>query len=143
MLLVEYFCFLHSASQPSPTTIHMTQPLYCEPKNLEKRSKRNVKFLRKFPLKKESEVKWKLLSRVRLFVPPWTEWILQARILEWVAFTFSRGSSLPRNRTQVSCIVDRFFTSWATREAPNEGKIRAIGKIYLPQKTSSVNSDYM
>ena len=43
--------------------------------------------------------------------------ILQARILEWVAFPFSRGSSQPRDRTQVSLIVGRFFTSWATREA--------------------------
>ena len=44
--------------------------------------------------------------------------ILQARILEWVAVPFSRGSSQPRDRTQVSCIVGGFFTSWATREAP-------------------------
>ena len=43
--------------------------------------------------------------------------ILQASILEWVAFPFSRGSSQPRNRTQVSCIAGRFFTSWVTREA--------------------------
>ena len=43
--------------------------------------------------------------------------ILQARILEWVAFPFSRGSSQPRCRTQVSCIAGKFFTSWATREA--------------------------
>ena len=43
--------------------------------------------------------------------------ILQARILEWVAFPFSRGSSQPRDRTQVSCIADRFFTSWVRREA--------------------------
>ena len=43
--------------------------------------------------------------------------ILQARILEWVAFPFSRGPSQPRDRTQVSCIAGRFFTSWATREA--------------------------
>ena len=43
--------------------------------------------------------------------------ILQARILEWVAFPFSRESSQPRDRTQVSCIAGRFFTSWATREA--------------------------
>ena len=42
--------------------------------------------------------------------------ILQARILEWVAFPFSRGSSQPRDWTQVSCITGRFFTSWATRE---------------------------
>ena len=37
--------------------------------------------------------------------------ILQARILEWVAFPFSRGSSQPRDQTQVSHIVGRFFTS--------------------------------
>ena len=36
--------------------------------------------------------------------------ILQARILEWVAFPFSRGSSQPRDRTQVSSIVGGFFT---------------------------------
>ena len=42
---------------------------------------------------------------------------LQARILEWVAFPFSRGSSQPRDWTQVSQIAGRFFTSWATREA--------------------------
>ena len=34
-----------------------------------------------------------------------------------VAFPFFRGSSQPRDRTQVSCIAGRFFTSWATREA--------------------------
>ena len=39
------------------------------------------------------------------------------RILEWVAFPFSRGSSWPRNRTEVSCIAGGFFTRWATREA--------------------------
>ena len=43
--------------------------------------------------------------------------ILQARILEWVAVPFSRGSSQPRDRTQVSHIAGRFFTSWATRES--------------------------
>ena len=42
--------------------------------------------------------------------------ILQARILEWVAIPFFRESSLPRDRTQVSRIAGRFFTSWATRE---------------------------
>ena len=43
--------------------------------------------------------------------------ILQARILEWVVFPFSRGPSQPRDRTQISHIADRFFTSWATRKA--------------------------
>ena len=39
---------------------------------------------------------------------------LQARILEWVAIPFPRGSSQSRDRTQVSCIVGAFFTIWAT-----------------------------
>ena len=43
--------------------------------------------------------------------------ILKARILEWVAVPFTRGSSWPRDRTQVSRIVGRFFTAWTTREA--------------------------
>ena len=43
--------------------------------------------------------------------------ILQARILEWVAIPFSRGSSQPRDQTQVSHISGEFFTSLATREA--------------------------
>ena len=42
--------------------------------------------------------------------------IFQARILVWVAISFSRGSSQPRNRTRVSCTAGRFFTCWATRE---------------------------
>ena len=43
--------------------------------------------------------------------------IFQARILDWVAISFSRGSSQCRNQTQVSCTAGRFFTNWATREA--------------------------
>ena len=39
------------------------------------------------------------------------------RILEWVAYPFSRGSSWPRNQTRVSSIAGGFFTNWATREA--------------------------
>ena len=66
-----------------------------------------------------------LLSRVWLFVTPWTVayqaplsvGILQARILEWVAMPSSRGYSQPRDWTQVSRIAGRFFTNWATREA--------------------------
>ena len=45
--------------------------------------------------------------------------ILQARILEWVAFPFSRGSSQPRNQTGISCIAGEFFTNWAIKEALN------------------------
>ena len=43
--------------------------------------------------------------------------ILQARILEWVTISFSRGSSWPRDGTQVSLIGGRCFNLWATREA--------------------------
>ena len=46
--------------------------------------------------------------------------IFQARILEWVAIPFSRGSSQPRDWTQVSCITGEFFTTWATREVPEK-----------------------
>ena len=42
--------------------------------------------------------------------------IFQARVLEWVAISFSRRSSRPRDWTQISCIVGRCFTVWATRE---------------------------
>ena len=39
------------------------------------------------------------------------------RILEWVAYPFSRGSSQPRKQTRVSCIAGGFLTNWAVREA--------------------------
>ena len=42
--------------------------------------------------------------------------ILQARILEWVAISFSKWASWPKDWTQVSYIADRFFIIWATRE---------------------------
>ena len=44
--------------------------------------------------------------------------ILQARILEWIAISFSKRSSRPRDRTRVSRIGGRRFNLWATREAP-------------------------
>ena len=43
--------------------------------------------------------------------------IFQAIVLEWLVISFSMGSSQPRDQTRVSCIVDRRFTVWATREA--------------------------
>ena len=52
--------------------------------------------------------------------------ILQARILEWVAFPFSKGSSQPRDQTQVSRIAGRFFTNWAIREEKQYGVKRLI-----------------
>ena len=60
----------------------------------------------------------KSLSRVRLFATPWTVayqaplsmGFFQAIVLEWIAISFSKGSSQPRDQTRVSCIVDRCFT---------------------------------
>ena len=56
-----------------------------------------------------------VLSHFWLFVTPWTiasvHGILQARILEWVAIPFSRGSSWPRDQTCLSCINGVFFTA--------------------------------
>ena len=48
-------------------------------------------------------------------------WILQARIQEWIAIPSSRGSSRPRDWTQVSHIAGRFLTIWATREDSTKG----------------------
>ena len=44
-------------------------------------------------------------------------WILQARILEWVVISFSRGSSQPKDQTQVSRTAGRLFTVWATGDS--------------------------
>ena len=55
--------------------------------------------------------------------------ILLSRILEWVAFPSSRGSSQPRDRTQVSLIAGGFFTSWATGKPKNTG----VGGLSLLQ----------
>ena len=62
----------------------------------------------------------KSLLQHHICIPPGcsVHGILQERILEWGAIPFSRGSSPPREKTQVSCIADRFFTIWATKEAP-------------------------
>ena len=49
--------------------------------------------------------------------------ISQARKLEWVAISFSRGSYWPRDQTRVSHIAGRRFTIWATREALKEQKV--------------------
>ena len=64
--------------------------------------------------------------------------ILQARILEWVAFPFSRGSSQPRDWTQVSHIAGRFFTSWATKEAQEywSGSLALLQRFFLTQEST-------
>ena len=73
----------------------------------------------------------KSLSCVWLFVTPWTvvHGILQARILVWVVFPFSRGSSQPRDQTQVSHLAGGFFTIWAK----GKPKITGVGSRSLLQ----------
>ena len=58
--------------------------------------------------------------------------ILQARILEWVAISFSRGSSHPRDRTRVSYVAGRFFTVSQIREALRPGYSRVISDSLTP-----------
>ena len=55
--------------------------------------------------------------------------ILQARILEWVAISFSRGTSWLRDRTHASRIAGRRFNVWATREAQECSNYQAIALI--------------
>ena len=52
------------------------------------------------------------------------------RILEWVTYPFSRGSSWPRNRTRVPCIAGGFFTNWAIREAKWEASNSIISHLH-------------
>ena len=63
--------------------------------------------------------------------------ILQARILEWRAFPFSRGSSWPRNGTGASGIAGGFFTSWATGEVLAVSGLRAWLAHPQPGSTAS------
>ena len=68
-----------------------------------------------------------ILSRVQHFGNPMgysppafsVHGISQARVLEWVAISYSRGFSPPRDQTRVSYIAGGFFTVSATKEAPN------------------------
>ena len=64
------------------------------------------------------------------------------RILEWVAYPFSSGSSWPWNQTRVSCIAGGFFTNWAIREAPKwKWKLLSCAWLFAtPWTTSPWNS---
>ena len=57
--------------------------------------------------------------------------LLQARILEWVATPFCRGSPQPRGRTGVSCVAGRFFTIWATRRPTRMSTTSFLRKLCL------------
>ena len=58
--------------------------------------------------------------------------ILQARILEWVAYYFSRVSSWPRNRTGLSCTAGGFFTSWATQASLYLSSKKPLPSVHPP-----------
>ena len=82
-----------------------------------------------------------LLSSVQLFVTPWTVarqtsvcGIFQARILEWVTISYSRGSSRLRDRTCISCfscIARRILYHWTTWEACTHAYVRTYICVYM------------
>ena len=55
--------------------------------------------------------------------------IFHSRVLEWVVISFSKGSSQPRDQTQVSCIVGRYFTIWATTWEPDQSGSRDVTPV--------------
>ena len=82
-----------------------------------------------------------LLSRVQLFATlcivahqaPLSMWFLQARILEWVAVPSSRGSSQPRDWTQVAHITGGFLTVWAQEYQGRPGILEWMDSLSLLQ----------
>ena len=91
--------------------------------------------------------KVKLLSLVQLSATPWTvdhqaPPSMEFSRQEWLAISFSRGSSQPRNWTRVSCIAGRCFTVWATRESlfiPKGPNIKTLPSISF---TNCITEDY-
>ena len=79
------------------------------------------------------------LSRVWLCTTPWSiHGILQARILEWIAIPFSRGSFQPRNQSRISCIAGKLFTSEPPGKPKHEvfqaGQNTGVGSLSLLQE---------
>ena len=79
-----------------------------------------------------------LVSHVHLFVTPWTVAcqaplsmdILQVRILEWVAISFSKGSSQPRDPTEVSALQEDSLPSEPPRK-PREAKLLCVSNHFI------------
>lgn len=70
---------------------------------------------------------------------PSVQGISQAKIVECIAVPFSRGYSPPLNWTQVFCTAGRFFTNWATREAPKNTEVGCyflLQGIFLTQESN-------
>ena len=103
-----------------------------------------------YPRKSEKKVKVKSLSHVRLFATPMdcslpgssVHGIFQARILEWVATSFSRGSSWPRDQTRVSRIAGRHFTIWATGGSIQDCHRDSLGSVNKGKRTKSKKVGY-
>ena len=92
-------------------------------KSLQKRLQRKHNFLA-LSEKSESEVKVAWSCPTPCNPMDYTvHGLLQARILEWVAIPFSRGSSQPRDQTLVSLIASGFFTSRATKKPCTVGEV--------------------
>ena len=70
-------------------------------------------------------------------------WSLQARTLEWLAISFSRDSSWPRNWTLVSCIAGRFFTIWATRKALYPLNLKGNPGICILSRKPRIEKDWV
>ena len=85
-----------------------------------------------FNLRNYCSLKQNKWSRSVVSDPLWSHGIFQARVLEWVPISFSRGSSWPRDWTQVSCIAGRCFTIWDTREVPQKFWCRISEQINIP-----------
>ena len=81
-------------------------------------------------------MKVKSLSHIQLFVTPWTvayhaplvHGIFQARILDWVAISFSRGASWAMDENRMSCIDRQILYHWATWEAAQNGATLQIAE---------------
>ena len=69
--------------------------------------------------------------------------IFQARVLEWVAIPFSRGSSRPRDQTWVFCTAGRFFTVWATGEAILMHTTSHFNPLFLPHRGTAPTVPYL
>ena len=66
--------------------------------------------------------------------------ILQAGILEWVSTSLSRGSSRPRDQTQVSCITGRWFTNWAMKEAE---QLLEFAQIHVHRVSNAIQPSHL
>ena len=98
-------------------------------------------------LTRQTLVKCKCVSHLVMSSSLWPSWnssthgILLARILEWVAISFSRGSSQPRYWTRVSHVAGRIFTIWATREAWQTLELIPILHPYKQRNLEVGNTD--